>query len=186
MSQLNYPDNTHYRLPRKNVFVLSCMDLRLLDNLLLFLHHDNLANRYDHFVLAGASLSASNQNHFLFKKDILEKYNDFEHWKKNLSEHIQLAIDLHDIRDVYIVEHQDCGAYHYFVDRSDLALILEEKEYQYKSSKQLADTISYKQYKKVKITDKQETIEEYYNLNVHCFHIDLRGNVELMYTTASS
>src|SRR5690606_12576734 len=129
---IRYPDNSQYRLPRKNVFVLSCIDLRLLDNLLDFLHHDNLANRYDHFVLAGASLCTTNHNHSLFKKEILESFDNFEHWKQNLNEHIQLAIDLHDIRDVYIVEHQDCGAYHHFIDKSNQSAILEEAEYQLK------------------------------------------------------
>ena len=53
-----YPDVRAYALPEKNVLVISCIDLRLTDNLLEFLHHDNLINRYDHVAIAGTSLTA--------------------------------------------------------------------------------------------------------------------------------
>lgn len=53
-----YPRYGAYPIPEKNILVLSCIDLRLTDDTVKFLHHDNLANRYDHFILAGASLCA--------------------------------------------------------------------------------------------------------------------------------
>ena len=45
-----------YPLPRHNVVLLSCMDLRLADELASFMDRDNLTNRYDHLIAAGAAL----------------------------------------------------------------------------------------------------------------------------------
>ncbi len=59
MSCLHYPDVTEYRLPKKNIIVISCIDLRLTDNVLDFLHFDNLTNRFDHVAFAGTSVSAA-------------------------------------------------------------------------------------------------------------------------------
>ena len=42
-----------YPPPRKNVLLLSCMDLRLIDDLVPFMEGDNLSNRYDQLVFAG-------------------------------------------------------------------------------------------------------------------------------------
>ncbi len=45
-----------YAPPRHNVLLLSCIDLRLIDELAAFMDRDNLTNRYDHLVYAGAAL----------------------------------------------------------------------------------------------------------------------------------
>ena len=42
--------------PRKHVLVLTCMDLRLLDDTVSFMDQYNLANRYDQIVFAGSAL----------------------------------------------------------------------------------------------------------------------------------
>jgi hypothetical protein len=81
--------------PRKNVLVLSCMDLRLLDNLVAFMDFENLDNRYDQFILAGAAAGA----------------NSGGPWRLAFFDHLCLAVALHEIKYVYIVEHRDCGAY---------------------------------------------------------------------------
>jgi len=162
---LNYPSETEYTLPKKNILVISCMDLRLTDNLVDFLHFDNLHNRYDHFILAGTSLLTTSQYKADFKKGVLKKYG---HWKDTLSDHIKLAKQLHKISDVYIVEHQDCGAYSGLLRSNiDLSDPLDEKNCHAKFARELAD----------RIYDK-------YTLHAHCFFIDLRGNVELLYTTS--
>ncbi|UFH56324.1 hypothetical protein [Spirosoma sp. KNUC1025] len=177
MANLVYPDFNQYQLPKKNVLVISCMDLRLTDDLVDFLHNDNLANRYDHFILAGASLCATTHHHSLFKEKVLADYGNFTHWKNNLFEHLQLAVDLHDIRDVYIIEHQDCGAYREFLKDGDFANNADESECHRKFAEALSGEISAKEYYDQK---KQKP----YKLHVHCFFIDLRGDVELMHTTA--
>jgi hypothetical protein len=177
MSVLRYPSTKDYRLPRKNILVIGCIDLRLTDNLVHFLHFDNLHNRYDHFTLAGASLLCTG-NRDLFKKDKedaskkdpedpFKKYPSLDNAKQVLLDHVQIAKDLHHIEDVYIVEHEDCGAYKEFLDANKVKMSTPDEErhchqcFAYELAKELCNT---------------------YKLHVHCFFIDLRGNVELLDT----
>ena len=162
MSDLDYPKTGEYKLPKKNVLVLSCIDLRLTDNLVDFLHYDNLQNRYDHFILAGTSLLTTKDRQGLFLEGKYEKYS---HWSNVLKDHIQIAIDLHKIQDVYIIEHEDCGAYSNFLDpeKVDLSSKKAEIECHREFAKELAKRIT-KEFK----------------LYTHCFFIDLRGNVKLL------
>ena len=178
MAHLHYPSVDEYRIPGKNVLVISCIDLRLTDNLLDFLHHDNLANRYDHFALAGAALSyhAGGVHYDLFRHHVLEHYDNFEHWKRSLDDHLQIAVDLHDIRDVYIVEHEDCGAYREFLKNGKFTNRQDEIACHKKFALALAEDLHNRIYHEKKSGREQET----YQLNVHCFIIDLRGNVKLL------
>ena len=166
LSVLHYPSSKDYKLPRKNILVIGCIDLRLTDNLVHFLHFDNLHNRYDHFTLAGASLLCTEQ------RDLFTtvKYESLKYAKNVLLDHVQIAKDLHDIKDVYIVEHEDCGAYTHFLDagKVDLSTPENERKWHYAFARELADALCRAQ-----------------ELNVHCFFIDLRGNVELLYTRVS-
>ncbi len=95
-----HPDPS-YPPPRGNVLLLSCMDLRLIDDIVKFMNHDNLSNRYDQFILAGAALGA------LGGCD-----ENYDHWRKSFFDHMGAACQLHNIQDVYILEHRNCGAYH--------------------------------------------------------------------------
>lgn len=175
MSFRNYPERGIYHLPKKNILVLSCIDLRLTDNLLEFLHYDNLINRYDHFALAGTSLLTQIKNpelkelfHYKNLGNTIDNYNDWDGvWK----DHLKIAIALHDIRDVYIIEHEDCGAYQNFL--TEEALSVGEHQCHVKFSKALAKEIH-----AVKIKDGDKTV----GLNVHCFLLDLRGNIEHLYS----
>jgi len=92
----NYPD---YPAPRGNVLLFSCMDLRLLDDIVRFMEHNNLTNRYDQFILAGTSLGAA------INSD----------WKKTFFDHLKTAIELHGVEDLYILHHRNCGAYKKFL-----------------------------------------------------------------------
>jgi carbonic anhydrase len=178
MSVLNYPLESAYKHPKKNILVISCMDLRLTDNLVEFLHFDNLQNRYDHFILAGASLLCSEEHKHHFRPGSYEKY---EHWKKTLADHLELAVALHQIKDVYIVEHQDCGAYTELLDdqQVDLSTLEAEKQWHRKFSQKLAEEINGLE----RMDAQAKPGKEKYRLHVHCFFIDLRGNVELLYTS---
>lgn len=73
--------------------LLTCMDFRF------FLKIAELMQgiKYDHVILAGAALGAVVRGK--------------EHWHKMFLEHVQLAIDLHKINWVLVMEHRDCGAY---------------------------------------------------------------------------
>lgn len=191
MSCLTYPKITEYKLPEKNVLVISCIDLRLTDNLLHFLHFDNLANRFDHVTLAGASLGylANKEHKRYFKEDVLKTY-DFKAWKTTLDNHLKIAIDLHSIKDVYIVEHMDCGAYKYFLDHTKLPDAVKNDEVALHKlfADALALAINAPEYPQPDAKgyiekDKHGKEIDQHHLNVHCFLIDLRGNVTCLSTT---
>lgn len=172
MSYLDYPAVTEYKLPKKNIIVISCIDLRLTEEVLNFLHFDNLTNRYDIFALAGTSVSsgATREGYReLFQKDVLVQYDSFTHWKKSLYDHINIAIALHAIEDVYIIEHEDCGAYRTFLKDANFTSIEEEVA----CHKKFATALS-------------KEIQDTFNLNVHCFMLDIRGNVKLLDTATGS
>jgi carbonic anhydrase len=82
-----------------HAFVLACIDPRFTKMLADYLiHNKELMNDYDLFALAGAELGA----------------NDKKNWKKVLKEHIDIAIQLHNIKKVLVFSHMDCGAYKEF------------------------------------------------------------------------
>ncbi|MES2690712.1 MAG: hypothetical protein V4658_09935 [Bacteroidota bacterium] len=138
--------------------------LRLTDNLVNFLHFDNLQNRYDHFILAGASLLCSEKHSHLFAHGQYEKYT---HWKKSLNDHIELTVNLHKIKDIYIIEHQDCGAYSNLLDpgKVDLSSLDKEIECHKKFVTTLADEI----HAEPRTEKNEQGGENEYRLNVHCF-----------------
>lgn len=186
MSIFHYPGADIYHTPKKNVLVIGCIDLRLTDNLVAFLQHDNLNNRYDHFALAGASLCASHLKEYPFNK----AGKQLGHWKTCLFDHLQIAIDLHDIRDVYIVEHEDCGAYKAFLKEGDFKNYKEEE----KCHKAFATSLSHEIHQRKYLrpgkgnavpagTPLKKEDPELFQLHVHCFILDIRGNVKLLHTT---
>ena len=80
-----------------DALLLSCMDFRLVDDVERYMSDRGLRNKYDHIVLAGASLGA-----------ITDKYPA---WNKTFWEHLDIAIKLHNIHTVIVMDHRDCGAY---------------------------------------------------------------------------
>lgn len=77
--------------------LLSCMDYRLIDATGRYMAERGLKNKYDHVVLAGASLGA-----------VTEKYPE---WNKTFWDHLTLALELHKVHEVIVLDHRDCGAY---------------------------------------------------------------------------
>lgn len=82
---------------KTDALLLSCMDFRLMDNVERYMSERGLRDKYDHIVLAGASLGA-----------LTDKYPA---WNKTFWEHLDIAIKLHNIHTVMIMDHRDCGAY---------------------------------------------------------------------------
>jgi carbonic anhydrase len=80
--------------------VLSCMDFRLLDDIVYFMNHSGYNNNYDQFILAGSSLGATQ-----------EKYKS---WSESWNEHLELAKTLHNVEEIICVDHEKCGAYKLF------------------------------------------------------------------------
>ena len=78
--------------------VLSCIDYRFVDIMTNFLQNSpSLENSYDPMVLAGASLGYNQKK--------------FECWPVTFIDHVKLAIELHDIKQLIVFDHMDCGAY---------------------------------------------------------------------------
>ena len=80
---------------------LTCIDFRFVDYEENFMRYTKkLNNKYDQFVLAGSSL-VSEPSSPAWPYD----------WKSVLNQHIQLSKNLHDIKEIVIIDHMDCGAY---------------------------------------------------------------------------
>jgi hypothetical protein len=95
--------------------VLTCMDFRFVDDIASLMSRLGYHNNYDLFTLAGASLGFAGSdtsaltgvgvsNNPLFK-DIDGK------WDRTFLDHIDLAIQLHKISEVIVVDHLECGCY---------------------------------------------------------------------------
>ncbi len=77
--------------------LLSCMDYRFMDDIGRYMKERGLTDKYDHVILAGASLGATTDR--------------YPAWNKTFWEHLEIAIQLHKIKKVMIMDHRDCGAY---------------------------------------------------------------------------
>ncbi len=80
-----------------DALLLSCMDYRLMDDIVRYMDGRGMTDKYDHVVLAGASLGAMT--------------DQFSEWGKTFRDHLEVAIDLHQIKQLIIMDHRDCGAY---------------------------------------------------------------------------
>lgn len=80
-----------------DALLLSCMDYRLMDDVTRYMDGIGMTNRYDHIILAGASLGATTSK--------------FPAWNETFWEHLEVAIKLHHIHKVFVMDHRDCGAY---------------------------------------------------------------------------
>jgi carbonic anhydrase len=99
-------DSVYTNPPRKQVLLLSCMDIRFLDDIVRFMNSMNLQNRYDHLILAGASMGA---NHLKSSQGSQSAVS----WKYVFFDQLDAAINTlgREINDIFLLEHLDCGAY---------------------------------------------------------------------------
>jgi len=76
---------------------VTCIDYRLVDDAVRFFDGMHLTNDYDQVSLAGASLAA-----------VSDKFpsSNAAFW-----DHVNIAKQLHSIKEVIVVDHRDCGAY---------------------------------------------------------------------------
>ncbi|MBI1735645.1 MAG: hypothetical protein HYR51_10755 [Candidatus Rokubacteria bacterium] len=77
--------------------LLSCMDYRLVDETERYMAARGMRNKYDHVILAGAALGAVT--------------GKFPAWNTTFWEHLDVAIQLHHVQKVLVLDHRDCGAY---------------------------------------------------------------------------
>ncbi len=80
-----------------DMLLLTCMDYRLTEETIAYMDGRGLRDKYDHVVLAGASLGA-----------LTDKYPS---WGETFWSHLDVAINLHAIHKVMVLDHRDCGAY---------------------------------------------------------------------------
>jgi hypothetical protein len=164
-----YPDGL-YAAPRKYTLVVSCVDYRLLDDLVRFLDHDNLTNRYYHSTFAGAALG-------LAGKVLEQPPPNIKHWKPTFDDHLAAAVLLTkgQLSDVYIVHHEDCGAFREFLKLGDAPLDPnEERALHAAYAAVLAADIRSQFGPNTPLRRKQKVP------HVHTFFMTLRGNVELL------
>jgi hypothetical protein len=73
------------------------MDYRLLDDVAMYMQARGLRDNYDHLILAGASLGALT--------------DQMPAWGETFWEHLGIAIELHQVKRLMVMDHRDCGAY---------------------------------------------------------------------------
>lgn len=82
-------------------FLITCMDFRLLDDIVVAMDQMGYNNNYDQFILAGASLG------FVQEK--------FPYWGDTVMDHLEIGLNLHHFRKIIFIDHEDCGAYKKFM-----------------------------------------------------------------------
>jgi len=116
--------------------VLGCIDFRFQNEIMYFLNDSGLKNDFNGFNLAGASLG-NNQN-------------KFREWGETFDKHIQLSIQLHDIQEIIVIDHMDCGAYRILYNSPNLSEE-EERELHKQNLDKIRDGLS-KKYPNLVIT----------------------------------
>jgi len=145
---LALPDGLPWAAGKTEALLLSCMDYRLIDEIDRYMTSRGLRDKYDHIILAGASLGA-----------ITEKYPA---WSKTFWGHLDVAIQLHHINKVIVMDHRDCGAY---------KVILEKDFYQ--------DPVKETAIHSEKLNELRRQIKaKYPKLEVELLLMDLDGKVE--------
>ncbi|MGC2414850.1 MAG: carbonic anhydrase [Stellaceae bacterium] len=86
-----------FAAPGTEALLLSCIDYRLTAATTRYMADRQMEGKYDQFILAGAALGVENRK--------------FSEWGRTFWEHVQLAIELHQIRRIIVMDHRDCGFY---------------------------------------------------------------------------
>ena len=82
------------------ILMLTCMDSRYPQRILDTMDSLGLRGKYDQLILAGASLG------------VIHK----PEWQATFLDQLEFAIEHHQVSQVFILDHRDCGAYKYFLD----------------------------------------------------------------------
>jgi hypothetical protein len=91
--------------------LVSCIDYRYHHVIHNYMKKTHPQERYDQLVLAGASLAASD---IFTTAGPIEWRTGQSNWRSTFLEHVNLAIALHDIEGVLIINHRTCGAFKKF------------------------------------------------------------------------
>lgn len=88
--------------------VLMCMDYRFVSETIQYLNKHR-ENDFDQLVLAGASLGYNESIEAYSGKEIPKDTTN--NWHLTYEDHVRLAIKLHHITEIIVVDHMDCGHY---------------------------------------------------------------------------
>ena len=105
---------------------LTCIDYRLVDDMVRFFESVHLTNEYDQVALAGASLAAVSPK--------------FPSSNAAFWDHVDIAKQLHHVKKVVFVDHRDCGAYKVAFGK-EFAAAHDPETAQHKSVMQQAKTV---------------------------------------------
>ena len=118
---LSNPFSYFSALPNRNptsTFVLACIDPRFAYALEQYLDQTYAQNgsSYDLFILAGASMGGNLTGNTLTSTPgntvpTCAIVTATTSWRQTLRDHIQVAITLHNVTQVVIIDHLNCGAY---------------------------------------------------------------------------
>jgi len=81
--------------------LLTCMDYRLTDDVERYMSGRGMRDQYDQVILAGAALGATTDQR--------------PAWGTTFWEHLDVAVQLHAIHNVIVMDHRDCGAFRVFL-----------------------------------------------------------------------
>jgi len=178
-SALRTLQESGYRPPKKYVLVLSCVDARLLDDLVQFLDQDNLTNRYYHVTLPGTALGLTDRvREDTCDSDLLEQ---FARWRLTFIDQVRAALILTQgkVTDIYVVQHEDCGAFRVYLNKdSDEMQGDDEKEMHRDYACALYEDINANFDTVYNPVDCDGNRVQKKKPVVHMFYMDLRGNVE--------
>ncbi|MDX1944354.1 MAG: hypothetical protein SFU86_03030 [Pirellulaceae bacterium] len=159
--------------PRESVLLLSCMDQRLLDDIVRFMNELNLHNRYDQVALAGGAMGVHR---------LPENPPDPSGtWWGVFTAHLATAINRLNrrIKDVFLLDHLDCGAYKVLHPVEAI-----KREYSQASLARMrelhADELAVLACRVHEFCDEQYRATKndvWENIRVSCFLMDLRGDV---------
>jgi hypothetical protein len=80
-----------------STYLVTCMDCKLLDEIVRAMDKMGYNNNYDQIIVAGASLG------FCQSKN--------PHWRETFIDHLEIGIGLHQFRQFIFIDHFDCKAY---------------------------------------------------------------------------
>lgn len=175
--QLPRNDAAHVA-PRKYVLVLSCVDARLLDDLVHFLDHDNLTNRYYHVTLPGTALGLTNR---VMQENISNDLkSQFRRWRKTFIDQVQAAVTLTkgELTDIYIIQHEDCGAFKVYLHKDSAEMDVDEELSMHRDyAGDLLEDIAENFCTAYNAKDKDGNWIQKKKPFVHTFYMNLRGQV---------
>lgn len=93
----------------EKVMILTCIDYRLMEEVVIAMNKLGYSNMYDQFILAGSSLG--------FNYGTVDETKvplEFNYWQQSFYDNIDIAIQLHHIKQIFLIDHCDCGAYEAF------------------------------------------------------------------------